>query len=105
MYGKIFLSLLITFILFLLLWAIRGAVHTPVYRGKNMRLTLHLQVEGCAPELEAAVDDLLWLMWSGVLPGRLVIEDMGMDEETRQVAEYLTKDNGRIELWTNGKNN
>ncbi len=87
-----------------LCWLLRGALLTPVQLGKNLRLTLCLRVTGPAPELEAAADALAWLMADGVLPARLVIEDGGMDAETRAVAELLTKDNGRISLWTNGKN-
>ncbi len=105
MSGTILLSLLLTLLLFGLFRRLRRALHTPVRLGRSAHLTLHLRVEGAAPELEAAADGLLWLLSDGVLPGRLVIEDAGMDAETRRVAEYLTKDNDRIELWMKGTNN
>lgn len=84
----------------LLCWKLRGVLLTPVPRGRHLDLTLHLRVTGPAPELEATVDGLLWLLADGVLPGRIVLEDNGMDEDTRQIARRLARDNGKVTVWT-----
>ena len=96
--------LLITAGILLLCYGVRGALLTPVRLGKNMTLTLCLRVRGNEPALENTVDGLLWLMSQGTLPGHLCIEDDGMDEETRAVADFLTKDTSEISLWTRENN-
>lgn len=103
-YQKLFLVLLSTGGVLALCWLLRRVLLTPVRLGRNMRLRLHLRVSGAAPELENVVDSLSWLMADGVLPGRLILEDNGMDEETREIAELLVRDNSRISLWTKETN-
>ncbi len=84
----------------LLIWLLRGVLLTPVPRGRHQDVTIHLRVTGPSPELEATVDGLLWLLADGVLPGRIVLEDNGMDEDTRQIAQRLARDNGKVTVWT-----
>jgi hypothetical protein len=83
-----------------LLWLLRGVLLTPVQLGKNESLQLVLRVTGPEPALENSVNTLLWLVEDGVLPGELIIEDGGMDEETKRVATLLARDNKRVTLWT-----
>ena len=83
-----------------LCWLLRGVLLTPVRGGKNQELTMRLRVTGPAPELEYTVDGLLWLLSDGVLTGRIVLEDGGMDEETKEIARRLARDNGKVALWT-----
>ena len=83
-----------------LLWKIRGALLTPVARGKHLRLDLVLWVTGPAPELEAAVRGLVWLLRDGVLYGSVRLVDRGMDRETREIARRLASETGNVSLWT-----
>ncbi len=84
----------------LLLWKIRGALLTPVARGKNLRLRLVLHVTGPAPALEASVRGLAWLLEDGVLYGSVKIVDRGMDEETLEIARRLASGTRNVTLWT-----
>lgn len=99
MFLHVFLALGIAFALVFLLWTLRGALLTPVRLGGNESLRLTLRVCGPEPALENSVRALLWLMEDGVLPAELVIEDGGMDEETRRTAETLAE-NERVTLIT-----
>ena len=55
-------------------------------------------------ELEATVDGLLWLINDGVLFGKIVLLDDGMDEETREIARRLSLGQGNVTLWTKQTN-
>ena len=90
--------------LFWLLWKIRGALLTPVPIGKNLGLLLVLRITGPAPELEAAVKGLLWLLEDGVLHGAVRIVDRGMDEETLEIARRLASGTRTVTLWTKETN-
>ena len=72
--------------------------------GKNLRLRLVLCVTGPAPELEAAVKGLLWLLDDGVLHGSVRIVDRGMDEETLEIARRLASGTRKVTLWTKETN-
>ncbi|HHU23432.1 MAG TPA: hypothetical protein GXZ52_08525 [Clostridiales bacterium] len=85
----IFMAAAISAAIILLLWLLRGVMLTPVKKGKNQKLTVTLRVTGPSPELESTVDGLLWLIRNGTLPAEIIIEDAGMDSETRQAAELL----------------
>jgi hypothetical protein len=85
----IFMAVVISAAIILLLWLLRGVMLTPVKKGKNQKLTVTLRVTGPSPELESTVDGLLWLIRNGTLPAEIIIEDAGMDSETRQAAELL----------------
>ena len=97
MLWKMLLSFAAAAAVVLLLWYARGVALTPVYAGKNERLTVVLTVTGAAPGLEHTVDGLLWLRQNGTLRARLLVRDAGMDEDTRRAAELLEK-KGCIEL-------
>lgn len=86
-----------------LLEAARRDAHA-VCRGKGQSLELILRVSGASPELEATVDGLLWLINDGVLFGRIVLLDDGMDEETREIARRLSLGQGNVTLWTKQTN-
>ena len=108
MFWEIFLSVLIAGAVMFVLWGLRGVMLTPVRVGRNSRLTMVLTVTGDEPQLESGVDALLWLRANGTLPGRIVLVDGGMNEETRAAAELLARGHGDVtflrggeaELWT-----
>lgn len=92
MLVNICISILITAVILLVLWLLRGVMLTPVRRGAEQEITVVLSVTGESKELENTVDGVLWLIQNGTLPASLVIEDAGMDADTRRAAEALTKD-------------
>lgn len=96
MFWEIFVSALIAGAVIFVLWGLRGVMLTPVRVGKATRLTTVLTVTGGEPELEECVDAMLWLRANGTLPGRIVIEDAGMNEETRAAAELLARGHGDV---------
>jgi len=100
MLWKLFAAFLAAGAVVYFLWLLRGLLLTPVHLGKNESLQLVLRITGPEPALENSVNTLLWLVEDGVLPGELIIEDGGMDEETRRVAALLARDNKRVTLWT-----
>lgn len=102
--GKWILAFLIAAAVLFLCWKLRGVMLTPVCRGKGQSLELILRVSGASPELEATVDGLLWLINDGVLFGRIVLLDDGMDEETREIARRLSLGQGNVTLWTKQTN-
>lgn len=97
---KVLLAFWIAAAVLILCWYLRGVMLTPVRRGRNQDITMHIKVSGPAPELEETVDGLLWLLSDGVLPGRIILEDQGMDEETREIARRLAECNRKVALWT-----
>lgn len=80
-----------------LIWLLRGIILTPVPRGRNVDISVVLDVRGEAGELENTVDALCWLRKNGTLKARIVVRDEGMSEETAQVARLLAR-SGTIEL-------
>ena len=89
MIADVIIAAAISAVIILLLWLLWGVMLTPVKKGKNQMLTVTLKVTGPSPELENTVDGLLWLVRNGTLPAEIVIEDAGMDSETRRAAELL----------------
>lgn len=81
----------ITVLLFLLCWLLRGVMLTPVKTGSNTSLKICLSVTGAEPMLEQTVDSVLWLMENGTLSAEIVLLDCGMDAETAAVAEALAR--------------
>ena len=102
--GKWILAFLIAATVLFLCWKLRGVMLTPVCRGKGQSLELILRVSGASPELEATVDGLLWLINDGVLFGRIVLLDDGMDEETREIARRMARGQRTVTLWTRQTN-
>ncbi len=100
LFWKLPLGLALAAALLWLFWLLRGVMLTPVKLSKQESLRLVLAVRGSDPDLERTADALLWLMADGVLPGELVIRDLGMDDETRRRAVLLARDNRRVTLWT-----
>ena len=94
-------ALLLAAAIFLLLRALRGSMLLPVKPGKAETLSVTLRVTGDDPALENTVQGLLWLRSNDTLPASIVIEDGGMSEATRRVAQLLTTQNGCVRLNSN----
>lgn len=98
MFTKILITALAAAAFLFLLWLLRGYMLMPIRPGRRTELTLTLHVSGPDPALEDTVDALLWLRENGTLPAQLVLEDAGMDGETRAVAELLAAGRKNVTL-------
>ncbi len=110
MFWKILLCAVAAGLVVVFLWSLRGSLLLPVRVGRNTGLELRLRVTGCEPGLEETVCALMWLRENGTLRCAIVIDDCGMDEETRELARLISKRWDCVSLgwdgeeWTNGKN-
>ncbi|MEG1633457.1 MAG: hypothetical protein RR314_05340 [Oscillospiraceae bacterium] len=98
MFGKILISALVAASVIFLLWLLRGVMLTPLRLGRGTRLTVVLTVSGAEPGLEGTIEGLVWLRENGTLPASIIIEDDGMDADTRQLAELAVKDRACVSL-------
>lgn len=98
MFVRILISALIAAAIMLLLWGMRGFLLMPLKLGKNTALTVTLRVTGPEPRLEETLRGILWLRSNGTLPADIIIEDGGMDAETRETARLAAKSGGQISL-------
>lgn len=91
-----FMDFLIGFViaaaLFALLHYLKTRLLSPVPKGRNMRFSLVIAVNGAAPELENTVKALGWLRQSGKLDTEIVLRDCGMDDNTAAVAAKLARE-------------
>lgn len=98
MFWKILSAALAAALILFFIWALRGALLMPVRLGKRSALCLCLRVTGAEPALEETLDGLLWLRENGTLRGEIVLEDAGMDEETRQIAALAARRHACVSL-------
>jgi hypothetical protein len=96
LFGHILISALGASVIILLLWGLRGFLLMPMKLGKHTVLTVKLRVKGPEPRLEEMLDGIIWLRENGTLPADIVLEDAGMDEETREMAKLAAKSLGGI---------
>ena len=67
-------------------------------------------MSGAEPRLEETLSALVWLRENGTLRGRIIIDDCGMDGDTRETARLLAKRWDCVDIgwdgeeWTNTKN-
>ena len=110
MFWKILLCAVASGLVVLVLWSLRGTLLLPVRCGRHSRLEFRLLVTGPEPGLEETLGALVWLRENGTLKGSIVIEDRGMDAETREMARLLSRRWDCVSLgwdgeeWTNEKN-
>lgn len=91
MFWKILLCAVASGLVVLFLWSLRGALLLPVRFGAHTRPELRLMVTGPEPRLEEALCALVWLRENGTIKCRIIIEDRGMDAETRETARLLAR--------------
>lgn len=94
---EIIIAVTIAIAAFVLIWLLRGIVLTPVPAGKNMDIKVLVCVRGESPELETAVEALLWLKKNGTLPAEIIVRDDGMSDETADMAHLMAR-SGKIQL-------
>lgn len=103
MFGHFLAALAAVLVCAMLVWLLRQLMLTPVRAGKNTGQLLVLRVRGREPALENHVAGLLWLNDSGVLRCRILIQGIGLDEETRLVARALERDHSCVTFVENGE--
>jgi len=91
MLFEIVTAFIIAGTLILFVWLLRGMLLMPLTKGKHTKMTVVVKVQGREPCLEQTISGLNWLSSNGTLPANVVIVDDGMDEETRTVAEHLSR--------------
>lgn len=99
---EIIITAAVTLGILLVLWMLKGAMVTPAPVGEGQLITTVIRVTGGAPELQRTIDALVWVTQNGGPRSRVVIEDAGMDAETRKMAELLARDNESVSLCRKG---
>ena len=96
MEGEILLVLLCTAGLLLLL----GLGYGRLLRGRGLPgVSLVLPARGSGEGLEQAVRSLLWLRSLGLLRGTILMADVGLDPQGRELALQLTARWTDVVLW------
>lgn len=98
MFWKLLLSALCAALVIFFVWYAKGAALTPVRTGKHTSAAVRLVIDGAEPRLEETLYGLLWLRDNGTLRCDIIIEDAGMDDETRRVAALLAGSCGGVTL-------
>lgn len=110
MFWKILLCAVAAGMVVLILWSLKGALLLPVRCGRKTDLEIRLAVSGSEPRLEETLCSLVWLRENGTLRCRIIIDDCGMDDDTRETARLLAKRWDCVDIgwdgeeWTNAKN-
>ena len=95
---EIIIAVLAASVIIALVWAAANALLTPVSCGKGGNICTVLKIKGHFPEMEQTIGSVLWLQKNGILDSGIIIADCGIDEETRGMAELITRGNGKIVL-------
>jgi len=93
---EVLLSLLSVLGLVTLSWLLYGHILAPAGGGRTCTL---IPAVGGGEDLEQSVRGLLWLKSGGLLPGRVVIVDCGLDENGKALAAALLRREPTLELW------
>lgn len=110
MFWKILLCAVAAGLVVVFVWSLRGALLLPVRWGRHTRPELRLRVDGPEPGLEETLCALAWLRENGTLRCTVVVEDRGMDEDTRDMARIAARRWDFVSLewdgeeWTNARN-
>lgn len=75
----------------LLAWAIKGYLLRPTVCGKRAKITLVVNADTGAENLEREIGRLLWICRDGLLKADILILDTGMDSETAETATLLAR--------------
>lgn len=75
----------------LMTWAIKGYLLRPAVCGKKAKITLIVNADTGAENLEREVAGLRWLCKDGLLKADILILDTGMNSETAQTAALLAQ--------------
>lgn len=82
----------------LLIWNIKGFMLKPVVGGKKSCVTVIVTAGSDSKYLEHEIRGLRWLRGDGMLRANILIVDVGMDSETAQIADSLTKNDSTVTL-------
>lgn len=102
MTGSIFAALSLAMICSVIIWIIRDLMMSPVKCGKNTRQYIVLQVNGFEPALETNLRSLLWLNENKTLRCNIIVHGIGLDDDTRAVAEIMQAEYDCISFFEDG---
>ena len=110
MFWKILLCAVAAGLVVVFLWSLKGTLLLPVRCGRRTARESRRGVSGAEPRVEETLSALVWLRENGTLRGRIIIDDCGMDGDTRETARLLAKRWDCVDIgwdgeeWTNTKN-
>lgn len=84
--------------LLMLIWTAAGVLLLPLGRRRDSALTVVLRCSGDAAWMERQIRGLLWLRDSGILWWNILILDMDMNDEARDRAVRLVREQSQIHL-------
>jgi len=80
------------------IWAIYGALRTPVRCGRGCGVCMVVTAKGGAEGLEQTLKGLVWLEQNGIVVARILIVDCGMDDEGLTLVRLLAQKHANIVL-------
>ena len=95
---EIITAFILSFSFLMLLWTIKGLLLRPIKVGKNSKITILISAGETAENLEREIKGLSWLRDDGILRANVLIVDMGMDDETAEIARSMSKNNPAVTI-------
>ena len=80
------------------MWTIKGLQLRPIKVGKNSKITIIIRADEKSENLERQIRGLSWLREDGILRADVLIVDIGMDEETAEIAHSIAKSNPAVTI-------
>lgn len=96
-------GLAIAAILFIMFWALKGLLLTPIMSGDNTHISVELTVTESEPKLEQTIKGFVWLRENGTLRANLRINAQNADAATKHVAQAYADKYGYITLSNDGE--
>ena len=99
---NIFVQLLVSLasvsLMFGVFWLVFGTMRTPVRSGQGAEICTIISVHGSADGLEQTLKGLNWLTENGVLVGRIIIADCGLNDDGRELCGFALKKYAKVTL-------
>lgn len=90
-FGAVVICILSGLGLASLIWSVVGAFILPVKGGENCRVHMVVDAKGNCGQLQSIVRSLDWILDLGVVEFDTIIVDNGMDRQSLEVAQLLSK--------------
>ncbi len=82
----------------LLIWAIKGFLLRPAVCGKGSKITIVITADNKSKNLEQEIAGLNYLKEDGKLRADILIVNMGMDDQTEEIARSLLRRNPSLQV-------
>lgn len=93
---QIILSTAAVSVIFGVVWTVLTSLRTPIRCGRGTGVHTLISVKDNAPDLEQTLKGLVWLQENGIVVGRILVVDCGMDEEGLALVRLASKKYGNI---------